>query len=47
MFSKVIVLAYIPISNVREFHFPPTSSLEFVVDGVLDDGYSNRCEVES
>jgi hypothetical protein len=32
---------------VYEGSFFPTASLTFVVGGVLDDGYSNRGEVES
>jgi hypothetical protein len=37
---------YIPTSSVRGFLFPASSPTP-VVDGVADDGYSNRGEVES
>jgi hypothetical protein len=46
LFSKVVVLAYIPTSSVGEFPFP-ASSPTFVVGGILDDSYSNKNEVKS
>jgi hypothetical protein len=46
LFSKVVVLAYIPTA-LYEGSFPPHSCQTFAVLGVLDDGYSNRGEVES
>jgi hypothetical protein len=45
LFSKVIVLAYIPTSSVRGFLFH-TSSPTFFVVGFLDGSYSNKSEVE-
>jgi hypothetical protein len=46
LFSRVVVLAFIPTSSI-EGSFFPTSLPVPVVGGVFDDGYSNRGEVES
>jgi hypothetical protein len=46
IFSRVVVLVYIPTNSVRGFFFPASSPTP-VVRGVANDGYSNRGEVES
>jgi hypothetical protein len=47
LFSKVVILAYIPTSSVMRVPFSPASSPTFVGGGVRDDNYSNTSEVES
>jgi hypothetical protein len=42
----VVALAYIPTSSVQAF-LSPHILAKPVVDGVFDDSYSNRGEVES
>jgi hypothetical protein len=46
LFSKGVELKYIPTSTVWGLLFPE-SLPTFSVDGVFDDNYSNRSEVES
>jgi hypothetical protein len=46
LFSKVVVLSYIPISSVWGFLFP-TSWPTFAVGGILHASYPNKSEVES
>jgi hypothetical protein len=46
LFSKVVVLAYIPLP-VYEGSFSTISSPTFVGGGVLDGSYFNRSELET
>jgi hypothetical protein len=44
----VVVLAYVPTNQqCMRVPLPPSSLATFVDGGVLDDGHSNRGEVES